>query len=84
MLFVMHLINHIINNPDPPRTKLKELENRITLLENEIGELNSGLSAPNVAGDYSKLAPVLERLKTADAELESAMEEWSSLSDSDV
>ncbi len=64
--------------------KLKELENRITLLENEIGELNSVLSAPNVAGDYSKLAPVLERLKTADAELESAMEEWSALSDSDV
>ena len=59
--------------------KLKELENRITELETEIADLNAKSAEPEYAADYSKLAPVLQRLSQADAELEQVMTEWETL-----
>lgn len=59
--------------------RVKELENRITELEGEIAELNGKMSLPEYVADYSKLAPVLQRLNEASAELDSVMTEWEQL-----
>lgn len=58
--------------------RVKELENRITELELEIDGLNEKTAMPEYASDYAKLAPVLERLNDANAELEQVMCEWES------
>ncbi len=60
--------------------RIKELENIITKLEQEIAELNAKLALPDTASDYAKLAPVLDRLNKANIELEGALSEWESLS----
>ncbi len=60
--------------------RIKELENVITELEREIAELNVKIASPDTASDYSKLAPVLDRLNQANIELEGALSEWESLS----
>ena len=59
--------------------RVKELEKRITELEEEIVALNGKTGLPEYACNYAKLAPVLERLNQADAELGAAMSEWESL-----
>ena len=56
--------------------RIKELEKRITELETEIELLNAKTANPQYASDYAKLAPVLERLQQANAELEQVMYEW--------
>lgn len=61
--------------------KLKELESKITALEDEIVQLNEQVSSPEIASDYAKLAPVLARLDEANAELESVMTEWERLAE---
>ncbi|MCM1194842.1 MAG: ATP-binding cassette domain-containing protein [Firmicutes bacterium] len=60
--------------------KIKELETRITELETEIADLNEKSALPEYVSDYSKLAPVMERLSSAAAELEEIMSEWEELS----
>lgn len=62
--------------------RVKELEKLITDLETEITELNGKTANPEYASDYAKLAPVLERLQQANAELEQAVEQWAALSES--
>lgn len=60
--------------------RVKELENRITELEREIADLNAKMGLPEYASDYAKLAPILDRLNAANAELEQIMAEWETLS----
>ena len=59
--------------------KLKELETRITELENEVEQLNVQLALPEIASDYSKLSQVMERLKQVNVELEQTLSEWEKL-----
>lgn len=59
--------------------RVKELENRITELEEEIAVLNGKTASTEYASDYAKLAPVLDRLNAANAELEAVIAEWEEL-----
>lgn len=61
--------------------KLKEIELAITELESEIDRLNAQTADPDIAGDYTKLAPVLERLNSANAELEQKIQEWETVAE---
>lgn len=61
--------------------KLKEIEQSITDLESEIESLNIQLAEPDITGDYTKLAPVLERLNKANAELEQKIQEWETVAE---
>ena len=59
--------------------KIKELETRITELENEVEQLNSQMALPEIASDYAKLSLVMERLKQVNAELEQTLADWEKL-----
>lgn len=59
--------------------RVKELEQTITRLEVEIEELNVKMTLPEYASDYAKLAPIMERLTTAQTELDTAYNEWEQL-----
>lgn len=59
--------------------KLKELETRITELENETDELNREMVLPEVVSNYRQLSEVISHLKETEAELESATAEWENL-----
>lgn len=59
--------------------RVKELEQTITRLEREIEELNAQMSLSSVASDYSKLAPIMERITVAQAELDAAYNDWEQL-----
>ena len=59
--------------------KLKELELRITELENEVEQLNQQMATPEIAADFSKLSQVMERLKLVNAELEQTLAEWENM-----
>ncbi len=61
--------------------KLKEIELAITELESEIDRLNAQTAYPDIAGDYTKLAPVLERLNSVNAELEQKIQEWETVAE---
>lgn len=59
--------------------RVKELENAITALEQEIADLNAKMGLPEYASDFQKLSPVLSRLNEANAELEATFAEWEKL-----
>ena len=60
--------------------RLKELENLITKLEQEIEDLQNKMALPEIASDYSKLSVVMQQLDDANAQLEDALVEWETLS----
>ena len=60
--------------------RLKELENLITKLEQEIEDLQNQMALPEIASDYSKLSVVMQQLDDANAQLEDALVEWETLS----
>ena len=58
---------------------LKQLEEQITLLEQQLEQLNAQMSQPEVASDYAKLSVVLDQINGANAQMEQAMEQWEQL-----
>ena len=58
---------------------LKQLEEQITLLEQQLEQLNAQMSQPEVASDYAKLSVVLDQINRANAQMEQAMEQWEQL-----
>ncbi len=61
--------------------RIKELEKTITELEAEIAELNDKMSLAEYVADYTKLAPLTERLAQAETELEQSIDEWTRLAE---
>lgn len=59
--------------------RLKELEAKITELENEVEQLNAQMALPEIAADYTKLSQVMQRLELVNAELELTLCEWENL-----
>ncbi len=59
--------------------KVKELEKRITELEQESEKLNQDMAVPEIAADYTKLSQVMLRLKEVETELDEVTTEWASL-----
>lgn len=59
--------------------KVKELEKRITELEQESEKLNQDLALPEITADYTKLSQVMARLKEVEAELDEVTAEWALL-----
>jgi ATP-binding cassette subfamily F protein 3 len=60
--------------------RLKELENLITNLEQEIENLQNQMVLPEIASDFSKLSQIMQQLDVANAKLEQALVEWEELS----
>ncbi len=60
--------------------KLKELEQQITQLEDQIDQINSLLASPDVASNYEKMSPLLIQLEQLNAKLEQTMSSWEELS----
>ncbi|MBR2967009.1 MAG: ABC-F family ATP-binding cassette domain-containing protein [Clostridia bacterium] len=58
---------------------LKQLEEQITLIEQQLEQLNAQMSQPEVASDYAKLSVVLDQINRANAQMEQAMEQWEQL-----
>lgn len=61
--------------------RIKELEKNITELEAEIAELNDKMSLAEYVADYTKLAPLTERLAQAETELDQSIDEWTRLAE---
>ncbi len=61
--------------------KLKELEQQITELEQEMENLNSDLAKPEITSDYAKLSTVLQRQKEVELEIEALTSEWEALAE---
>lgn len=59
--------------------KVKELEKRITELEQESEKLNQDMSVPEIAADYTKLSQIMSRLKEVEQELDDVTSEWALL-----
>ncbi|MBQ8772065.1 MAG: ABC-F family ATP-binding cassette domain-containing protein, partial [Clostridia bacterium] len=60
--------------------KLKQLEQTITQLEEQILDINNQLANPTVASDYSKMSPLLQQLEQCNLQLEETMLLWEELS----
>ena len=60
--------------------KLKQLEQTITQLEEQIQDINNQLANPTVASDYSKMSPLLQQLEQCNLQLEETMLLWEELS----
>ena len=61
--------------------RLKELENLITKLEQEIKDLQNQMALPEIASNFSKLSQVMKQLDEANVQLENALLEWETLSE---
>ena len=61
--------------------KLKEIEQLIVALEEELQRSNEDMSDPNVVADYSKLSQVLKKQQETSRKLEEATAEWEKLID---
>lgn len=61
--------------------RLKELESRITQLEQDIENLQNQMSLTEVASDFSKLSVVMQQIDQLNAQLEDALVEWEKLSE---
>ena len=59
--------------------KVKELETRISQLEQDAEQLNAQMALPEIASDYTKLSQVMECLAVVNADLEQALAEWEQL-----
>ena len=59
--------------------RLKELENRITELEQTVDELNGQMILPEVTADYARLSAVMKQLDETNSLLEQTLDEWEKL-----
>ncbi len=59
--------------------RVRELESRITELEQTVQRLNEQLVSPQIACDYVQAAQVMEQLDQANALLEQTLSEWEKL-----
>jgi len=58
------------------RNRVRELEKKISTIEQEIEEMNAQISLPEIATDYTKLQPLLTRLEEAQETLTHLYEDW--------
>ena len=61
------------------QAKSKKLEAKIQKLENDIKELNTIMSTPEICSDYIKLMEIQANIESKSNELENLMNEWFSL-----
>lgn len=61
------------------KNRVKELEKRISALEEEQTALNAEIATPEVSSDYALLTQKCDRLTAISAEYESALAEWEEL-----
>ena len=61
------------------RLRIKEIENKISALEEEESEINRALATPEVSGNFALLTEKCNRLEILKAELDSLYEEYETL-----
>ncbi|MBO6229059.1 MAG: ABC-F family ATP-binding cassette domain-containing protein [Ruminiclostridium sp.] len=62
-------------------TRISKAEARISELESDIACINAQMQDPSIAGDYSKVADLSEKLGELQSELDSVTEEWAEASE---
>lgn len=61
--------------------RMKELEDRISTLENQADELNREMSLPEVAANYRQIAEIMQQLREIEAETDKLTTEWIELAE---